>query len=131
MMRIAVVADDMIWASRLSAAVERAGAVPVRLTGAGVLPAEACQGAFVDLALRGADGIDVIARLHAAGLPVIALANHDDAPLRKRALAAGAGKVLAYRKMHADGPAVVAAWLTTLADGLTDAPAAPPAGFAP
>jgi DNA-binding response OmpR family regulator len=115
MTRIAIVADDLIWASRLAAAVERAGAVPVRVSGQGALPPEPCHGAIVDLALRGADGIDVIARLRAAGLPVIALANHDDAPLRKRALVAGAGKVLAYRKMHADGPEVVAAWLATLA----------------
>jgi len=113
--RIAVVADDLIWASRLSAAVERAGAVPVRLSGRGALPLEPCDGAIVDLARRGGDGIEIIARLREAGLPVIALADHDDAPLRKRALAAGAEKVLAYRKMHADGPEVVAAWLTTLA----------------
>ena len=114
MTRIAVVADDLIWASRLSAAIERAGAVPVRLSGRGALPPEPCDGAIVDLARRGGDGIEIIARLREAGLPVIALADHDDAPLRKRALAAGADKVLAYRKMHADGPEVVAAWLATL-----------------
>jgi DNA-binding response OmpR family regulator len=109
--RIAVIADDLIWATRLSAAVERAGAVPVRLGGMAELPAEPCQGAIVDMALRAADGVAVIARLHAAGLPIIAVADHDDAPLRKRALAAGAGKVLAYRKLFEDGPAVIAAWL--------------------
>jgi DNA-binding NarL/FixJ family response regulator len=109
--RIAVIADDLIWATRLSAAVERAGAVPVRLGGTAALPAEPCHGAIVDMALRAADGLVVIARLHAAGLPVLAVANHDDAPLRKRALAAGAGKVLAYRKLFEDGPAVIAAWL--------------------
>ena len=114
MTRIAVVTDDLIWATRLSAAVERAGAVPVRLSGRGALPPEPCDGAIVDLARRGGDGIEIIARLREAGLPVIALADHDDAPLRKRALVAGADKVLAYRKMHADGPEVVAAWLATL-----------------
>jgi DNA-binding response OmpR family regulator len=113
--RIAIVADDLIWASRLSAAVERAGAVPVRLSGGGTLPPEPCDGAIVDLARRRGDGIEIIARLREAGLPVIALADHDDAPLRKRALAAGADRVLAYRKMHADGPEVVAAWLAALA----------------
>jgi DNA-binding response OmpR family regulator len=109
--RIAVIADDLIWASRLAAAVERAGAEPVRLGGEGVLPGEACQAAIVDLALRAGDGLAVIARLHAAGLPVLAVTNHDDAPLRKAARAAGADKVLAYRKLFGDGPAVIAAWL--------------------
>jgi DNA-binding response OmpR family regulator len=109
--RIAVIADDLIWATRLSSAVERAGAEPVRLGGGAALPAEACQGAIVDLALRAEDGLSVIARLHAAGLPVLAVANHDDAPLRKAARAAGADKVLAYRKLFEDGPAVIAAWL--------------------
>ncbi len=113
MTRIAVVADDLIWATRLSSAIERAGAEPVRLGATAPLPAEPCAGAVVDLALRGADGLAVIARLHAAGLPVLAVANHDDVPLRKRALAAGAGKVLAYRKLFEDGPAVIAAWLGT------------------
>jgi DNA-binding response OmpR family regulator len=108
---IAVIADDLIWATRLSVAVERAGAEPVRLGGAGALPVQPCQGAIVDLALRSADGLAVIARWHAAGLPVLAVANHDDAPLRKAARAAGADKVLAYRKLFEDGPAVIAAWL--------------------
>ena len=52
-----------------------------------------------------ADPMAVIAALHAAGLPVLAVADHDDVALRKRALAAGASKVLAYRKLHDDGPA--------------------------
>ena len=111
MTRIAVIADDLIWSTRLSAAVERAGAVPVRLGALAPLPEEPCAGAIVDLALRSADGLAVIARWHAAGVPVLAVANHDDAPLRKRALAAGAAKVLAYRKLFEDGPAVVSGWL--------------------
>jgi hypothetical protein len=120
--RIALVADDLIWASRLTDAVRRAGAEPRRVSPAAVLagdggdldngghdpqarvaarPAsatEGCDGAIVDTALMTADPMVVIAALHDLGL-------------RKRALAAGAGKVLAYRKLHDDGPATIAAWI--------------------
>lgn len=133
--RIALVADDLIWASRLTDAVRRAGAEPRRVSPAAVLagdggdldngghdpqarvaarPAsatEGCDGAIVDTALMTADPMVVIAALHDLGLPVLAVANHDDVALRKRALAAGAGKVLAYRKLHDDGPATIAAWI--------------------
>jgi CheY-like chemotaxis protein len=109
--RIAVIADDLIWSTRLSGAVERSGAESVRLTAPFAPPAEACDGAIVDMAVRGADAVAVIERWHAAGIPVIAVANHDEAPLRKRALAAGADKALAYRKLFEDGPAAITAWL--------------------
>jgi len=36
---------------------------------------------------------------------------HDDQTLRKRALAAGADRVYAYRKLFEDGPAVLSAWI--------------------
>jgi hypothetical protein len=113
---VAIVADDLIWASRLTDATRRAGAEPWPAAGAaavdGLAVARAgCSGAIVDTALVSAEPLAVIAALAAAGLPVLAVANHDDVALRKRALAAGAGKVLAYRKLHEDGPAVVAAWL--------------------
>jgi DNA-binding response OmpR family regulator len=109
--RIAVIADDLIWSTRLAAAVERAGAELVRLSATAALPATPCDGVIVDMALRGADGIAVIERWHAAGVPVLAVANHDDAALRKRAIAAGAAKALAYRKLFEDGPAAITAWL--------------------
>jgi len=119
---VAVVADDLIWASRLTDAVRRAGADPRRVAGsvaAGRTAATSgCAGAIVDTALRTADPMAVIAGLSAAGLPVLAVANHDDVALRKRALAAGAGKVLAYRKLHEDGQAVVSAWLRSLPAGV-------------
>jgi hypothetical protein len=135
--RIAVVADDLIWASRLTDAVRRAGAEPRPLTATAALAdtgvaladtsgalesgdhdaqartaaTEGCDGAIVDMALMTADPMIVIAALHGLGLPVLAVANHDDVAIRKRALAAGAGKVLAYRKLHDDGPATIAAWI--------------------
>ena len=130
---IAVVADDLIWASRLTDAVRRAGAEPRRLSAAVALAdsvamlasggqhaqsrvaaTAGCDGAIVDTALMTADPMAVIAALRGLGLPVLAVANHDDVALRKRALAAGAGKVLAYRKLHDDGPATIAAWIESM-----------------
>jgi hypothetical protein len=46
-----------------------------------------------------------------AGVPALAVGQHDDLELRKRALAAGASRVLAYRKLFEDGPDTLAAWL--------------------
>jgi DNA-binding NarL/FixJ family response regulator len=94
---VAVLADDLIWASRLSAAVERAGGLVVRDGG---------DVAIVDLGGRTYDGVDAVARL-APDRPVIAVAAHVDVALRKRALAAGARRVYAYSKLFSDGPGVV------------------------
>ena len=67
--------------------------------------------AIVDLTLRGHDGVAAIHAAAAAGRPVLAVGQHDDLPLRRAALAAGAERVYAYRKLFADGPAVLARWL--------------------
>ena len=96
---VRVVADDLIWASRLAAAVERAGARPVRSGGDAVI---------VDLNGRGYDGVDAVAQASASGRPTIAVGQHDDLATRRRALAAGARRVFSYNKMHSDGAAVVA-----------------------
>ena len=42
---------------------------------------------------------------------MIAVGPHEDAVARKRALAAGASRVYAYRKLYDDGPATIAGWL--------------------
>jgi DNA-binding NarL/FixJ family response regulator len=96
---VRVVADDLIWASRLDAAVKRAGAQPVRDGGDAVI---------VDLNGRAYDGIAAVAAAARSGTTVIAVAQHDDNATRRRALAAGARRVFSYNKMFSDGPAVVA-----------------------
>ena len=103
--RVLVAADDLIWASRLRAAVERAGAVPVAHGGDGP------RGAVVDLGLRGQDATEFITALVVAGVPVIAVGQHDDLALRKRALVAGATRVYSYDKLFRDGPEIIRAWL--------------------
>ena len=104
-----MIADDLIWASRLAAAVERAGARAVREGGEAVI---------VDLNGRAYDGIAAVAAASDGGQTVIAVTQHDDAATRRRALAAGARRVFSYQKMFSDGPGVVA----DLVAGRFDAP---------
>jgi DNA-binding response OmpR family regulator len=96
---VRVVADDLIWASRLNEAVKRAGATPTRDEGDLVI---------VDLNGRGYDGVAAVQAAAATGATVIAVAQHEDGETRKRALAAGARRVFSYQKMFSDGPQVVA-----------------------
>jgi hypothetical protein len=128
-----VLAEDLIWASRLMEAVRRTGAIPVRLSSDAqltiALEAAALEeplpdhvepdpaapprvvGAIVDLFARRSDAIAAIGRISAARLPVIAVAEHDDLATRKRALEAGAGRVFSYNRFFTDGPRLVDAWL--------------------
>ncbi|HEX5451021.1 MAG TPA: hypothetical protein VFW86_01410, partial [Candidatus Limnocylindrales bacterium] len=67
---------------------------------------------IVDLTARAYDGVAAIALAHAAGRPVLAVGEHDDVAMRRRALDAGADKVHPYRRLFDDGPRQIAAWLT-------------------
>jgi DNA-binding response OmpR family regulator len=112
-MRVLVLADDLIWSTRLIAQVRATGAdaAPVRsLAGLdeGLLAADAV---IVDLTARAYDGVAAVQTAADAGRRVLAVGQHDDADLRHRALAAGADRVLAYRKLFDDGPATLSAWL--------------------
>lgn len=116
-----VLAQDLIWADRLARAVAAAdaAAIPVGSLAraeAGLADADAV---IVDLTALAYDGVAAIARAHAAGLPVLAVGQHDDLDLRKRALAAGADRVVAYRKLFEDGPATIGAWLARAGTGPT------------
>jgi DNA-binding response OmpR family regulator len=110
---VAVVADDLIWSSRLETQLRAAGAIPRRA--ASLAGLDAClpdvDAVVVDLTARAYDGIGVIERAAQAGRPVLAVGQHDDHVLRRRALAAGASRVYAYRKLFEDGPAALAGWL--------------------
>ena len=111
--RVAVLAQDLIWQDRLARAVEAAGGEPARAKTAPELD-RALVGAdfaIVDLTARAYDGVAAIARARQAGAKVLGVGQHDDVELRKRALIAGAWKVLAYRKLFEDGPAVIGAFL--------------------
>jgi len=112
--RVVILADDLIWSFRLSEAVTLAGGAPARARRIGDLERLLADGvghAVVDLTALAYDGIEAIATASRAGARVLAVGQHDDLELRKRALAAGADRVLAYRKLFEAGATVLSAWL--------------------
>jgi DNA-binding response OmpR family regulator len=111
---VAILGDDLIWSTRLSDAVSSAGATPKRVRRLADLEAALDAGArlvIVDLTAIAYDGVAAIERATGAGARVLAVGQHDDLELRRRALEAGAERVFAYRKLFEDGPATIAAWL--------------------
>ena len=111
--RVVVLADDLIWSTRLVGHVRAAGfeAAPVRSLEAYHVGLAAARGAIVDLTSLAYDGLAAIAAARDAGVAVLAVGQHDDHVLRRNALAVGADRVLAYRKLFEDGPATIARWL--------------------
>jgi len=111
---VAILADDLIWSTRLSDAVSAAGGVPKRVRRVGDLETLLADGslsfAVVDLTARAYDGVEAIRAAAAAGARVVAVGQHDDVATRKAALAAGAERVYAYRKLFEDGPRTLGAW---------------------
>lgn len=127
--RIAVVADDLIWATRLADGVRRAGAEPVPLRTAAAVDVELARpvvadGAIVDLSARAYAPLVVLRAATAAGVPAIAVGPHDDAALRQAARDAGAVRVHPYRVVFERGDEVLRAWLGGLgSDAASPAPA--------
>lgn len=85
---------------------------------------------IVDLTARAYDGVAAIRTVRAAGRPVLAVGQHDDADLRRRALAAGADRVHPYRQLFEDGPRQLGRWLNsgperTVPDPTTPEPTSP------
>ena len=112
---VLVVADDLMWSVRLVSQARAAGATgrTVRNLAAlrATLAAERPDLVVVDLSARAFDGVTAVAAAATAGLTVIAISQHEEHELRKRALAAGGRHVYANAKMHADGVAVLTRWL--------------------
>lgn len=114
---VVILADDLIWATRLSDAITAAGAHPRparRLADLEAMLAPANDGsrlAIVDLTARAYDGVAAVRVATEAGARVVAVGQHDDAELRRAALAAGAERVFTYRALFEHGPRTLAAWL--------------------
>lgn len=118
---VVVLADDLIWATRLADAARAAGAevraarhlaaLEAALASAPALSEARPAFAIVDLTARGYEPLAAIHAAVAAGARVLAVGQHDDHDLRRAAFAAGAERVLAYRKLHEDGSATIRAWL--------------------
>lgn len=115
---VLVVADDLIWSTRVVSQATAAGGVgrsvrnDVRLREA--LASAPPDVVVVDLSGRAFDPLAAV-RIAAASTVAIAIAPHEDHALRKSALEAGARRVYAYRKMHADGVAILGEWLAVAA----------------
>lgn len=111
--RIAILAQDLIWSDRLAKAVEAAGATPQRAKTAPEFDRalECASLAIVDLTAHAYDPLVAIERATSHQARVLAVGQHDDLELRKRALARGAERVYAYRKLFEDGPATIAAFI--------------------
>ena len=121
---MAILADDLIWATRLADLVRGAGSVPVAVRSLSALEAALpdADRVVVDLTATAYDGIEAVASAAAAGRRVLAVGQHDDLDLRRRALAAGAERVHPYRRLYEDGPRQLGAWLAA-----SPAPATEPA----
>src|SRR5688572_19668511 len=109
---VLVVADDLIWQSRLREAVERAGAAAIvarsKSEAEGAMTASlGLRGIIVDMTGRAYDGLDIVRSAAQSRHKVLAVAQHEDAELRHSALAAGARRVFSYNKLFKDGPNVV------------------------
>jgi DNA-binding response OmpR family regulator len=111
--RVAVLADDLIWQSRLDTQLRTIGAQPCRASTLAELERvlDEVDAVVVDLTARRYDGLVAVGRATTAGRRVLAIGQHDDHHQRRRALEAGAERVLAYRKLADDGPATLARWL--------------------
>ena len=111
---VAILGDDLIWSTRLADAVTSARATPKRVRRLADLEAALDAGVglvIIDLTALAYDGVAAIKRATGAGARVLAVGQHDDLELRRRAIEAGAERVFAYRKLFEDGPATIAAWL--------------------
>ena len=111
--RVAILADDLIWQTRLASVLGALGAKVERTRTEADFEAAIAGAAFaiVDLTARAHPPIPSIELADARGLRVLAVGQHDDLAQRKAALDAGAERVFAYRKLFEDGPATLRAWL--------------------
>jgi hypothetical protein len=108
--RVAILAQDLIWADRLATAVRAAGGEPVGARSVDDLDRALADAdlAIVDMTARSYDPLVAIERARTAGTRVICVGQHDDHEQRKQALARGAERVYSYRKLFEDGPATIA-----------------------
>ena len=117
--RVAVLADDLIWATRLSEIVRRAGGEPVRLASAALLRAalSTLDGCVVDLTARSYDGVAAIAVAVTARVPTVAVGQHDDPAEWRAARDAGAARVFSYRTLSEHGDRELGRWVAAVREG--------------
>jgi DNA-binding NarL/FixJ family response regulator len=111
---VAVLADDLIWSTRLVDLVKAAGGRPVTVRTVPDLATALTDvsAVIIDLTARAYDGIAAVEVANHDGHRVLCVGQHDDQELRKRALAAGAERVYAYRALFERGAEVLTRWLS-------------------
>jgi hypothetical protein len=111
--RVVVLAEDLIWASRLTSLVKSAGAEATHARTARELDRDlvSADAAIVDLTARNYDPVAAIERSRHANREVICVGPHEDISLRRRAFAAGAARVLTYNQLHTHGPTLIGRWV--------------------
>ena len=127
---VAILADDLMWSTRLADLVTAAGWRPVVVRS---LPDLATTLAtvgpvIVDLTARAYDGIAAVEVAAHSDHRVLCVGQHDDLDLRKRALEAGAERVYAYRLLSERG-AVLHGWLNQAAESAGAAESSTPAAM--
>lgn len=122
--RLLVLANDLIWATRLEGQGRTLGAdvqrfaSPERLLAALVAnPATPADLVAIDATARTYDAEGAVRAVSAAGARVLALVQHDDPAGRANLIAAGAVRSMPYRALFERGHAILA--------GLLDLPVPP------
>jgi hypothetical protein len=109
-----ILADDLIWATRLAGQGRTLGARVVTLNGISDLEALVARGVLggsdliaIDTTARGFDPAAAVRAAASVGR-TLALAQHDDPALRATLLEAGALRVMPYRALFERGHAILA-----------------------
>jgi hypothetical protein len=122
--RLLVLADDLIWATRLEGQGRTLGADVQRFTTSAPLlaalaahPATSNDLVAIDASARAYDAEAAVQEVAATGARVLALVQHDDPEGRASLVAAGAVRAMPYRALFERGHAILA--------GLLDLPVPP------
>ena len=122
--RLLVLADDLIWSTRLEGQGRTLGATVQRFTTPAPLmtalaaePATPADLVAIDATARAYDAEAAVRTVAATGARVLALVQHDDPEGRASLIAAGAVRAMPYRALFERGHAILA--------GLLDLPVPP------
>ena len=122
--RLLVLADDLIWSTRLEGQGRTLGATVQRFTTPAPLmtalaaePATPADLVAIDATARAYDPEAAVRAVAATGARVLALVQHDDPAGRASLIAAGAVRAMPYRALFERGHAILA--------GLLDLPVPP------
>ncbi len=122
--RLLVLADDLIWSTRLEGQGRTLGATVQRFTASEPLlaalvaePATPADLVAIDATARAYDAEAAVRAVAATGARVLALVQHDDPEGRASLIAAGAVRAMPYRALFERGHAILA--------GLLDLPVPP------